>query len=56
MGRDFLKGAEGDAANVLLAADGCNVCLLLVWLAALWRLFIIPILAAGTTFAERIRC
>jgi IS5 family transposase len=37
MGRNFLKGTRGDAANAILAAAGYNFCRLLAWLAALWR-------------------
>jgi transposase, IS5 family len=37
MGRNFLKGAHGDAANAVLAADGYNFRRLLGRLAALWR-------------------
>lgn len=37
MGRNFLKGHEGDRANALLAAAGYNFSLLLRWLAMLLR-------------------
>ncbi len=37
MGRNFLKGREGDRANALLAAAGYNFSLLLRWLAELLR-------------------
>src|SRR6185437_1324209 len=37
MGRNFLKGAHGDAANAILAAAGYNFRRLLAWLAILWR-------------------
>ena len=46
MGRNFLKGTHGDAANAVLAAAGYNFRRLLVWLAALWRVFVIAVLAA----------
>jgi IS5 family transposase len=46
MGRNFLKGTHGDAANAVLAAAGYNFRRLLAWLAALWRAFIIAVLAA----------
>jgi transposase, IS5 family len=54
MGRNFLKGTHGDAANAVLAAAGYNFRRLLAWLAALWRVFISAILAAAsdTTFAS----
>jgi transposase, IS5 family len=44
MGRNFLKGSHGDAANAVLAA-AYNFRRLLAWLAALWRAFITAILA-----------
>ena len=45
LGRNFLKGAHGDAANAVLAAAGYNFRRLLAWLAALWRALIAAILA-----------
>jgi len=45
MGRNFLKGSHGDAANAVLAAAGYNFRRLLAWLAILWRALIIAILA-----------
>jgi len=45
MGRNFLKGANGDAANAVLAAAGYNFRRLLAWLAALWRAFVMTMLA-----------
>ena len=45
MGRNFLKGTEGDAANAVLAAAGYNFRRLLAWLAALWRAWIMAMLA-----------
>ena len=47
MGRNFLKGTHGDAANAVLAAAGYNFRRLLAWLAALWRAFIMAALAAA---------
>jgi transposase, IS5 family len=47
MGRNFLKGAHGDAANAVLAAAGYNFRRLLAWPAALWRAFIMVVLAAA---------
>ena len=38
MGRNFLKGTHGDAANAVLAAAGYNFRRLLTWLAAIWRI------------------
>ena len=37
MGRNYLKGRDGDRANAVLAAAGYNFALLLRWLAALLR-------------------
>ena len=48
MGRNFLKGAHGDAANAVLAAAGYNFRRLLAWLAAIWRVLIMAMLAAAT--------
>jgi IS5 family transposase len=47
MGRNFLKGARGDAANAVLAAAGYNFRRLLAWLAALWRVLVMAMLAAA---------
>jgi transposase, IS5 family len=46
MGRNFLKGRHGDAANAVLAAAGYNFRRLLAWLAILWRVFLAAALAA----------
>ena len=45
MGRSFLKRAEGDAANAVLAAGGYNFRRLPAWLAILWRVFVTALLA-----------
>jgi len=45
MGRNFLKGVHGDAANAVLAAAGYNFRRLLAWLAMLWRALIAAIIA-----------
>jgi IS5 family transposase len=37
MGRNYLKGREGDRINAVLAAAGYNFALLLRWLAELLR-------------------
>ncbi|HEX9167363.1 MAG TPA: IS5 family transposase [Roseiarcus sp.] len=47
MGRNFLKGTHGDAANAVLAAAGYNFRRLLAWFAILWRVFVMAILAAA---------
>ena len=49
MGRNFPKGAEGDAANVVLAAAGYDFRRLLAWLAAFWRVLIMRCLPNPTT-------
>ena len=43
MGRNYLKGPEGDRINAVLAAAGYNFALLLRWLAELLRAFIIAL-------------
>ena len=45
MGRNFLKGAHGDAANAILAAAGYNFRRLLAWMAIIWRVLIMAMLA-----------
>jgi len=47
MGRNFLKGVHGDAANAVLAAAGYNFRRLLAWLAAIWRALVSAVLAAA---------
>jgi IS5 family transposase len=47
MGRNFLKGAHGDAANAVLAAAGYNFRLLLAWFIAVWRVLVMGMLAAA---------
>jgi IS5 family transposase len=47
LGRCFLKGREGDAANVILTAVGHNLRLVLAWLSALLRLILIAISRAS---------
>jgi len=43
MGRNYLKGPEGDRINAVLAAAGYNFSLLLRWLAELWRALILKL-------------
>ena len=51
LGRNFLRGTEGDAANVILAAAGHNLRLLRAWLA--WLLvFLLSLIAAARQSAE----
>jgi transposase, IS5 family len=51
LGRNYLKGRHGDAANAILTAVGHNFRLILAWLRMLLRLFFDAILA---TFTERL--
>ena len=44
LGRCYLKGREGDAANVILTAVGHNIRLILAWLRALLRLILTALL------------
>jgi IS5 family transposase len=48
MGRNFLKGTHGDAANAVLAAAGYNFRRLLAWLAAIWRVFLMAVFAIAS--------
>jgi transposase, IS5 family len=50
MGRNFLKGVHGDAANAVLAAAGYNFRRLLAWL-AVWRAFIMALLISASDAA-----
>lgn len=45
LGRNYLKGRAGDAANAILSAIGHNFRLILAWLRLIWRLFLNAILA-----------
>src|SRR4051812_8103050 len=47
MGRNYLAGRAGDAANAVLAAAGYNFGLLLRWLALLLRI-VLAVLAASS--------
>jgi len=47
MGRNYLKGREGDRVNAVLAAAGYNFSLLLRWLAGLLRAVIQLLFAAS---------
>jgi IS5 family transposase len=48
MGRNFLKGAHGDAVNAVLAAAGYNFRRLLARLAILWHVFVTAMLARAS--------
>ncbi len=43
MGRNFLKGREGDQINAVMSAVGYNLRLLLKWLRKLLRIIIVAI-------------
>src|SRR5215467_4586028 len=49
LGRCYLKGRDGDAANVILTAVGHNLRLVLAWLSALPRLIVLALLQAFAT-------
>jgi IS5 family transposase len=49
MGRNFFKGAHGDAANAILAAAGYNFRRLLAWMALIWRVLIVATLAKAAS-------
>lgn len=40
LGRCYLKGRDGDAANIILTATGYNLRLVLVWLRELLRIIL----------------
>ena len=46
LGRCYLKGRAGDAANVVLSAVGHNFRRILAWLRDLWRLILTALIAA----------
>jgi hypothetical protein len=46
LGRCFLKGRAGDAANVVLSAVGHNFRRILAWLRDFWRLILTALIAA----------
>src|SRR5436309_9634799 len=46
LGRCYLKGRAGDAANVVLSAVGHNFRRVLAWLRDFWRLILSAIIAA----------
>ena len=47
VGRNFLKGTHGDAANAVFSPAGYNFRRLLAWLAILGRIFVMAVLAAA---------
>ena len=53
LGRNFLLGTEGDAANVILAAAGHNLRLLRAWLARLLALLLSVLAGTHSTGAAQ---
>ena len=47
VGRNFLKGTHGDAANAALAVAGYNFRRILAWFAILWLALIMALLATA---------
>ena len=47
LGRCYLKGRPGDAANVILSAVGHNFRRILAWLRVFWCLFLTDLIAAA---------
>jgi len=52
MGRNYLKGPEGNCINAVLAAAGYNFGLLLRWLAVLLRALIIALAPSTAPLPE----
>ena len=48
LGRCYLKGRAGDAANVVLSAVGHNFRRILAWLRDFWRLILTALIAASS--------
>lgn len=48
LGRCYLKGRDGDAANVILSAVGYNLRLVLAWLRMILRFFVIALFGSFT--------
>jgi IS5 family transposase len=46
LGRCYLKGRAGDAANVVLSAVGHNFRRILAWLRAFWPLILLALIEA----------
>ena len=55
MGRNYLKGRDGDRINAVLAAAGYNFSLLLRWLAGLLRALILALFAARFTASNGLK-
>ena len=48
LGRCYLEGRAGDAANVILSAVGHNFRRILAWLRVLWCLILTTVIAAAS--------
>src|SRR5262249_48605321 len=48
LGRCYLKGRAGDAANIILSAVGYNLRLLLAWLRIILRVIVLALLQTFT--------
>ena len=55
MGRNYLKGRDGDRSNAVLAAAGYNFSLLLRWLARLLRALIRVLFPAAAEPPNRLK-
>jgi len=54
LGRCYLKGRDGDAANAILGAVGYNLRLVLTWLRMILRFFVVALFRSFTTPAALI--
>jgi transposase, IS5 family len=54
LGRCYLKGRDGDAANAILSAVGYNLRLVLTWLGMILRFFFVALFRSFTTPAALI--
>ena len=54
LGRCYLKGRDGDAANAILSAVGYNLRLVLTWLRMILRFFFVALFRSFTTPAALI--
>ena len=52
LGRCYLKGRAGDAANVILSAVGHNFRRMLAWLKALWCLILTTLIATASNRSQ----
>ena len=52
LGRCYLKGRAGDAANIILSAVGHNFRRIIAWLRHFWRLFLIAALMTISVLSQ----